>query len=273
MKMFQILLILAMTASLWIVPCMATSPDDSEWQFTMHQHELGDCKVFLGKHYVKIACTASDLTSVSDASSGSIVRYRTGDKEEWRAKTKAIWGLNLDGTAVPESKYLNLKWTKCGSCKKAGMNCSWWIANGQKDRIFLLSDEMNVDPKAIEVICRVFRLPITPKVPIRVERQQYTNTRKSDDARANRGQWSLARDFDATWYDSALVEIDSKSFKKGPFKIADFEEPKGFKTVANPNQLILNKQQTNELVDMLDGIGFATDKKKVTVPKAPHGNQ
>jgi hypothetical protein len=268
----QLLLALAMFADLSTVPSTATNVDDGEWQYIMHQHELGDCKLFLGKHYVKIACTASDFITVSDASRGYVVRYRTADKLEWRAKTSAIWGLNIHRT-IPEPKDLNLQWTKCGSRKIAGMNCSRWIANGQADRIFWLSDEMNADPNAIEVICRTFRLPITPKVPIRVERQQYTSTRPSEEARTKHGTWSLARDFDATWYDSASVEIDSNSFKKVPFKIADFKEPQGFKTVSSPNQLILNKQQTNELVDMLDGIGFATDKKKITVPKAPRVNQ
>src|SRR5277367_1719841 len=227
-KSGQLLLALAMSAFLSTVPCTATNVDDGEWQFMMHQHELGDCRVFLGKHYVKIACTATDLTSVSDASSGEIIRYRTADKVEWRARMSAIWGLNVHGQ-TPEPKSLNVKWTKCGTCKKAGMNCSWWIANGQKDRFFLLSDEINVDPKAIEVICRTFRLPIAPKVPIRVERPQNTNTRLDEDVRAKRGTWSITRDIDATYYDSALVEIDSTSFKKVPFRIADFKEPKGFK--------------------------------------------
>jgi len=268
----QRLLALAMAAGLSTVPCRATNAEDGEWQFIMHQHELGDCKVFLGKHYVKIACTASDLISVSDASTGEIVRYRTADKVEWRARMSAIWGLNLSGTP-PEPKFLNVKWTKCGSAKKEGMNCSRWIANGQTDRIFWLSDDMTVDPKAIEVICRTFRLPITPKVPIRVERQQYTNTRVADDVRAKRGPWSITSDINATYYDSASVEIDSRSFKMVPFKIADFREPQGFKKVGSPNELLLNKQQTNELVDMLDGIGFVTDKKKATDSKAPRDNK
>jgi len=238
---------------------LAATSNDREWQFKLHHVAYGDCQVSLARHSFKMI-SSRGVTQLASAPKWQVVRYNLADKVEWRAKISQISGLNLSrATFFTKDPYLDdqhlskNRWQKTGTATRGGMVCSKWIRKTEPNRIFFLSDEIQVDPEVSELLCRTFQLPITPGIPICVENMTPPKSSRNTDA-GKKINWSLSGDL-AALHPKLSLEMEAKSVRSVAFNKSDFAEPKGCRQVQKSDDVVMDSRQSNEFIEMLSGAG------------------
>ena len=248
-------------------PIATTTAKQKEWLAIVHHYNAGNCRIRITAEAVSIS-EATGGVMVCSAPQWEICCYRKKDKLEWSTPLSKFHGINsANPLARNASKHRILQ--KTGMGKIAGMRCSEWTSKDNSGSKIWLSEDLQVAKQVPEAICRYFSMPIVDKVPVRSVMAPKGANVDIKKPSGSADQWLNAKDFADTIHskDNRLA-FDTKSISVVPYNPADFAKPKGFKHAASGFDVLFSKQQSNEIVERLDGIGFASSKPKRTEGKS-----
>jgi len=228
----------------------AKNPD--VWRLEQREDSVGPIVLYISHDAVKAVSQQWGYQIVAKAPSWTVHCFRPAEKTEWSGDLDHFSGCMLSSPV--EGGTLNaeqLNGYETGIYK--GLKYKSFAFNKHSHSVLYGAEDIDVSPRCAEFVSRLYDLPYLGKIPI------YRRRVKTQDLRTINK--------DGTWLDMGLsddkraglvVEFVTNSWKKVPYKAADFDWPKGYKKLPNASHVAFSKNQKDDINNVLSEIGFAS---------------
>jgi hypothetical protein len=241
--------------------------NNSEWMLEQKQVDLGRVDLYVCHDAVKIVNSQWGYQLLAKAPKWTVHCFRPESKTEWIGELTEFGGSMLSNPMAPAARNTE-RLGAFGAGTINGLNYTRYAPSRQSLAAIYGANEIPVAPQGTEFICRYYNIPDTGKVPLYRYKDKGHGQTKIPTKKA---LW-LNMDYGRDLRGGLLVELLTKSGKKVPFNVTDFEYPHGYKR-QRISEVAYSSKQKDTLNDVIDNMGFASDspvqQKKLPAKPSP----
>jgi hypothetical protein len=178
------------------------------------------------------------------------------EKVDWISDIKQFNGgmlINPNGYYEPSSAHM----MPLEHGVMQGLNYTNHAASRGSQSKLYTADEIVLSAPVLDLLCRFYNLPNSAKAPP-IYSVDYRNPSASRSYDASAG-WTGRFEFTADKRTGKVVQLETKSWKKQPFKSQDFEYPLGFSVVPKISLVAYSTSQRESMNEAFNALGFTSD--------------
>ncbi|MDR3613918.1 MAG: hypothetical protein P4L53_10130 [Candidatus Obscuribacterales bacterium] len=235
------------------------------WVLGQQHDQSGDFIVYIAPEAVKVVSLTNGGKMIAKGPDWRVVCFRPDDKIQWSTTLNTFQGLKSVAGGISSSGdgySMAPKMTKVSSGVDHGVAYSKFTDLQQ--HFYWLADGIKTSPRAVEALCRYFSLPGTCEIILRagqdVGRQDPKRSSVATAAKKTNA-WEMSNLIRYDVSHKGNLKFETKSAKKIAYKAADFEIPKGYKSVQTLTEVLFSKSQKSDIEDFINDLGFTSTTK------------
>jgi len=241
------------------------SAENCQWILVQKGEDASSSRLTISHDAVKIVNDKYDVQLAMTGPTWFVHCFSLKEKVEWVGHYKEFKGERLF-SPFADKNLTAARFKLSGKGNMKGLKFSRYVDVRSPLRQVYGADDISVAEPVAQFLCRYYDLPAIAQVPIyRVYYRASSLKPKYDDKR-----WTF-EEFSDDMRTGAIVTLSTVSWKKVPYKAADYTLPRGFKRVQSPDKVVYIGDRKSGMIEFIDGVGFRSaeidDGGKVTQSK------